>query len=571
MKRHIDRTRLALMLGGMVLVFGAIGWRLFDIAYSRHAWYAQVAQSQATGSTVLLRGSIYLSGGDQEFLAAVNRKFPALMIVPNVLDPAQMSDTVDRLSAITGAAREGIAKVAMSGSSGSRAVVHHLSDEQVTLIRALGRAGVTIGYETDRFYPASTLAADVIGFLGYDQEGRHGQYGVESSYERELSGRKAIAGAQWNPFSQLKALLGIADEAVDPTEDTPHDLVLTIDKNIQAYVEHALDATLKKYSASSGLVIVQDPTTGRILAMADSPTFDPNTYATASTVSFLNAGVQTPFEPGSSFKPFTMAMGLDLGKITPNTTYDDVNDIVVDGYTIKNFNEGHFGRVTMTKVLEKSINAGTIYVQSLISNDQFLNYMVNLGFGQKTGVDLPGEASGDIGNLYTGRRINFMTTSFGQGVTVTPMQLINGYSAIANGGKLMRPYVVAKVRDQRGMAILTKPEVIGTPFLSRTAATLRQMLVSVVDNGFDKARIPRYDVAGKTGTAQIADPVNGGYLEGQYNHSFVGFAPASDPKFTILIKIERPQGVTFAADSLSPVFKDIALFLLNYLNVPPTR
>lgn len=571
MKKHIDRTRLMLLLGSLVMVFGAIGWRLFDIAWTRHAWYAQVAQAQVSGSTVLLRGSIYLSDGDQEFLAAVNRKFPALVLVPLKINSATVAQTIDILSEITGAARDVIAKIALSGLSGSRTVVHHLTDDQVAKIKALDASGVSVGYETDRSYPASTLAADVVGFLGYDETGRHGQYGVESSYEDELSGHKSMAPGIGGLFSQLKAFFGGSTDMPDATTDAPHDVVLTIDKNIQAYIEGALNDAIKKYSAASGLIIIQEPITGKILAMADSPTFDPNAYATTSTAAFLNAGVQTPFEPGSSFKPFTMAMGLDLGKITPNSTYDDVNDIVVDGYTIKNFNEGHFGRVTMTKVLEKSINAGTMYVQSLVSNDQFLNYVVNLGFGQKTGVDLPGEASGDIGNLYSGRRINFMTASFGQGVTVTPMQLINGYSAIANGGKLMRPYVVARVRDQHGEVSETKPEVIGTPFLAKTAATLREMLVSVVDNGFDKARIPRYDVAGKTGTAQIADPVNGGYLEKQYNHSFVGFAPASNPKFTILIKIERPQGVTFAADSLSPVFKDIALFLLNYLNVPPTR
>ncbi len=399
--------------------------------------------------------------------------------------------------------------------------------------------GVASASKTGRVYPAGTLAADVLGFLGYDDNGLRGQYGVEGQLEEQLSHHT--------------------------------DVVLTIDKNIQSYVESALAMLLKKYAAASGVIIVQEPTTGRILAMADSPTYDPNEYAHADTASFLNAAVQTPFEPGSSFKPFTMAMGLDLGKITPDSTYNDVNDIVVDGYTIKNFNEGHFGRVTMTQVLEKSINAGTMYVQSLLTHDQFLNYLINEGFGQKTGIDLAGEASGNIGNLYADRRINFLTASFGQGITVTPIQLINGYSAIANGGKLMRPLIVSAVRDAQGAVTPVDPEVIGTPFSAKTAATLRTMLTSVVDKGFDKARIARYDVAGKTGTAQIADPVHGGYLEKQYNHSFVGFAPASNPRFTILIKMERPQGITFAADSLSPVFKDIALFLLNYLNVPPTR
>jgi cell division protein FtsI/penicillin-binding protein 2 len=163
-----------------------------------------------------------------------------------------------------------------------------------------------------------------------------------------------------------------------------------------------------------------------------------------------------------------------------------------------------------------------------------------------------------------------MTASFGQGITVTPLQLIDGYSAIANGGKLMRPYVVNAVIDANGTRHETAPEVLGTPISAKASAQLRSMLVSVVDKGFDKARIPRYDVAGKTGTAQIASP-QGGYIEGQYNHSFVGFAPAASPQFTIFIRMERPQGITFAADSLSPSFRDMMAFLLNYYNVPPTR
>jgi cell division protein FtsI/penicillin-binding protein 2 len=224
----------------------------------------------------------------------------------------------------------------------------------------------------------------------------------------------------------------------------------------------------------------------------------------------------------------------------------------------------------MTRVLEKSINTGVMWVAQKVGNETFLDYVIKMGFGQPTKIDLPGESSGAIGNLYTGRRINFMTASFGQGITVTPMQLITGYSAIANGGRLMRPYVVDAVRDVHGVVTRTQPQVIGTPFSAKTALLLRTMLTSVVDNGFDKARIARYDVAGKTGTAQIASP-EGGYLEKEYNHSFVGFAPASDPKFVILIKMEKPKGITFAADSLSPSFRDMALFLLNYLNIPPTR
>ena len=224
----------------------------------------------------------------------------------------------------------------------------------------------------------------------------------------------------------------------------------------------------------------------------------------------------------------------------------------------------------MTQVLEKSINTGTMFVENAVGDENFLNYIVNMGFGQKTAIDLPGEVSGDINNLYSGRKINYLTASFCQGIAVTPLQLINTYSIIANGGKLMRPYVAEKIVKEGGNEIIVQPEVVGIPISEKTAVKLQSMLVSVVDNGFDKARISGYDVAGKTGTAQIPDG-SGGYSEDQFIHNFVGFAPAYNAKFVILVKLDKPRGIAFAADSLSPVFKEIASFLINYYGIPPTR
>lgn len=573
MRRKIDQSRLYLVLVTAFMLFGIVCWRLYDIAWLRHDWYTQTSQAQVDGSSqVLLRGNIYLTDGNsQEYLVATNRKFPSVAIIPKRTDSAIVDEMAAKIAQIIGKDASVIAQTARSGISGSRTVARRLTDEQAEQVEQLGFPGVSIIYETDRSYPAGTLASNVIGFLGYGQNGRQGQYGVEAYFDDELSGRMTSEENNWNVIGQLKGMFSRTGGGDDKTDDRPKDVILTIDKNVQSYVEDELRQVLKKYNAASGTVIVQEPKTGQIIAIAASPSFDPNEYGSYPVASFLNPAVQVSFEPGSSFKPFTMAMGLDTGKINPNTTFNDDKDVVVDGYTIKNYNEGHFGLVTMTKVLEKSINAGIMYVQSLLSNDEFLNYIINEGFGQKTGIDLPGEISGDIGNLYTGRKINFMTASFGQGITATPLQMVNAYSAIANGGRLMRPYVVASIRDEQGREQKTEPEVIGTPFLAKTAVTLRQMLTSVVDNGFDKARIPRYDIAGKTGTAQIADPINGGYLDGWYNHSFAGFAPASEPRFVIFIRMERPQGITFASDSLSSVFRDIALFLLNYYNVPPTR
>jgi cell division protein FtsI/penicillin-binding protein 2 len=225
----------------------------------------------------------------------------------------------------------------------------------------------------------------------------------------------------------------------------------------------------------------------------------------------------------------------------------------------------------MSEVLQKSLNTGVIFAQNKTGSDQFLNHVVAFGFGQKTGVDLGGEISGNISNLYSGREINLATAAFGQGVAVTPLQLINAYSAIANGGKLMKPQLAESIIRPDGATEQIKPEIIGAPISEETARQMQKMLVDVVDKGFDKARIKGYDIAGKTGTAQIPGG-DGGYLtDDQFIHNFVGFAPAYSARFAVLIKIDKPQGIKFAADSLSPVFGDISRYLIRHFNVPPTR
>ncbi len=571
-KHRVSRVRLWVMLGSILLIFVVLGARLYQISLQRHGYYAQKGQAQAEGiSSTLVRGNIFLTDQDgREFLVATNRKFATLTVVPARIDPLIIDQTSGTLADITGLTRDSIATALRTPSAGSRVILRKMTDVQGAAVTALNLPGVSVVYEIDRAYPAGALAADAIGFLGYSDDGRTGQYGVEASYDAALSGRShSSLPARWDIFGQLKRLLGYGISTDALSDDTPHDIVLTLDKNIQSYGQTVLESVLKKYHAASGTLLVQEPNSGRLLAVVDSPSFDPNTYSSFPVQNFADGAV-SPFEPGSSFKPFTMAIGLQSGAVTPDSQFNDDGDVVVDGYNIKNFNEKHFGRVTMTEVLEKSINTGVMWVQQKIGNSPFLDAIINLGFGQRTGVDLPGESSGNISNLYTGRRINFMTSSFGQGISVTPLQLLNGYSAIANGGKLMKPYIVSSVRDEHGAVATTQPQIIGTPFSAKTAATLRTMLTSVVDKGFDKARIPRYDVAGKTGTAQIASP-DGGYLEHEYNHSFVGFAPSGNPRFVIFIRMEKPQGITFAADSLSPSFRDMAYFLLNYFNIPPTR
>lgn len=577
MAKH-DNFRINLFFILILIVSSLIIYRLFVLSYVRHSVYSRTATAQKENIlNILARGSIYLKDptSNSLFLAAANKKFPLAHVIPSKVDWVTNDEKISQVANILKIEKDLILKTIQTKSSSSKVLARRLEVGQVESIKGLNLKGLGISYETDRFYPGQKLASNVIGFLGYDLSGRSGQYGIESYYNNDLFGKTTTKEAGVTGITDyFKNLIsGKKEDSASSGNNKfnrPSDIVLTIDKNIQTYAEDKLEGLLKKWDAQGGTIIIQDPNTGKILAMADSPTFDPNKYSDYQPGFYINKGVQEVFEPGSSYKPITMAMGLDLGKVTPQTTFTDEGFIKAAEYTIRNYSNKVFGLQTMSQVLEKSINTGAMFVGNSVGDENFLNYTINIGFGQRTDIDLPGEVNGDITNLYSGRKINYLTASFGQGIAVTPIQLVNAYSAIANGGKLMKPYVVEKIIKEGGEEIITKPEIVSIPFSEKTSNRLKAMLVGVVDNGFDKATIKGYDIAGKTGTAQIPDG-KGGYEEKEFIHDFLGFAPASDPKFVILIKIDRPQGITFAADSLSPTFREVAQFLINYYKIPPTR
>ncbi|HLD34784.1 MAG TPA: penicillin-binding protein 2, partial [Patescibacteria group bacterium] len=433
-------------------------------------------------------------------------------------------------------------------------------------IENLGAEGVGISSETWRYYPNGDLASHIVGFVGIDDSGRTGQYGLERRYEDELKGEGGfIAGEKdtagyWIP--SLGQELRLAEDGAD--------LILTIDQNIQFRVEKELDELLAKWQANSGDIIALNPKTGAVLAMASRPAFNPNEYQEEkNTDVFLNPSIQKVYELGSIFKPITMAVGLDTGKVTPEAIYRDEGRVQIKGSFIGNVDGRAYGEQTMTQVLEKSLNTGAVFVQRTVGEESFQDYIQGFGFGQPTGIDLVGEVGGNISNLFSGREINLATISFGQGITVTPLEMTNAIAAIANEGKLMRPYVVEKKIWPDGKEEVTQPTEIRQVISPQTANELTKMLVSVVDNGYSKpARVSGYNIAGKTGTAQVPDLENGGYSE-ETIHSFVGFAPAFNPEFVILIKMDQPRGIRFASDSISPVFKRLASYLFGYFEIPP--
>jgi cell division protein FtsI/penicillin-binding protein 2 len=489
------------------------------------------------------RGNIYLTDYSQssKVLAAANKTINILYSNNKQLS-SDISSIAEKLSGIVPIDKAKIElKLSETGKS-YQVISRDVTSQEADNIKKLNIRGITVASQIERTYPMDDLVSHILGFVGFSGEERAGQYGVEAFYNTTLGGGE-IQGK---------------------------DLILTIDLNIQETIAAKLSETLKKLDSPSGTIIVQEPKTGNILAMVSSPSFDPNNYWASDYITYINPAVQEVYEPGSSFKPVTMAGAIDQGVITPETTYTDSGQVVIADRTIKNFDEKAHGVKTMREVLQMSLNTGVVFVEDKMGDDTFLNNVVAFGFGSKTGIDLSGEVGGNISQLFNNRKINFATASFGQGIAVTPIQLINAYSVIANGGKLMKPNIVSKIIDGDSSEKI-EPKIIGAPINEKTAKTIQSMLTDVVDKGFDKARIKGYDIAGKTGTAQIPDE-SGGYMgQDRFIHNFVGFAPSYNARFVVLIKVDQPKGIKFAADSLSPVFGDIAKYLIRYFNIPPTR
>jgi cell division protein FtsI/penicillin-binding protein 2 len=347
------------------------------------------------------------------------------------------------------------------------------------------------------------------------------------------------------------------------------DVILTLNYNIQFMAEKLLKEAKENLDFESGQIIVGDPYTGKIIAMAEFPNFNPNEYTKEinNIEIFQNSCIQKLFEPGSVFKPITMAAGLDTQTITPQTKYYDDGFLKIGGYTIRNFGQRAWGERTMNEVLEKSINTGAVFVERQIGPQTFLKYIENFDFFEPTGIDLQGEVSSNNSNLKEGYEVNFATASFGQGIEITPIQLFKGISVIANGGKLIKPYVVEKIIKD-GKEIKTLPSISNESVISpQTANQLTAMMVNVVEHGYGKeGRIPGYYIAGKTGTAEV--PEGGDYSLNRTIQTFVAFAPAFNPKFLILVKLDNPKAST-AEYSAAPIFKEMAKYIIDLWQIPP--
>lgn len=569
-KLHREETNRFRVLSLSFLALGLlIIGRLFMLQIIQHNYYALFAMNSHEIYKQIhpQRGEIFFKDkNDKEYPAAVNKEYYLVYAVPKEIKDSDVASTTNKLAEALKMdewqKRSLLEKLSQRNSS-YRAVSKKTPEELKEKIESYKIPGIYFTPEEYRFYPEDNLASTVLGFTSFDDNGNlKGKYGVEGYNDKKLAGR---GGFMMGEKSALGSWITLASRTDVKAENGP-DILLTIDRALEHEACGRLQEGLKEYEAKSASLVIMEPSTGAVLAMCSLPDFDPNNYSKVEDLAaFNNTTIFTPYEPGSVFKTITMAAGLDLGLVNPNTTFTDPCELTINGHKIRNAEKKCYGLQTMTQVLENSVNTGVVWVEEKVGTERFYKYVKKFGYGTKTGIALNTESAGDISSLEKKGDIFGANGSFGQGLTATPLQVAASYAAIANGGKLMKPYIIEEARYENGHREKTQSQTVEQVISTRAAKLLSGMLVSVVENHYKTGRIPNYYVAGKTGTAQI--PEKGGYSADRTNHTFAGFAPAENPKFVIVVKYEEPNR-KWAEQTALPVFKDVMKFALDYYAVP---
>ena len=433
------------------------------------------------------------------------------------------------------------------------------------LIEDKNLEGLNFVEESKRYYPNGNLAAQVLGFVGTDDKGLDG---LEMVLDDELKGgiQKELVATD----RKGNAIFGSVLSKYLP--DKGKSVTLTIDASIQFIAERALDKAMEDTGAKHASVIVMDPKTGEILAMANRPTYDPNHYSQGSEEDFKNIAVTNLYEPGSTFKPIIASAALASGKWKLDQVYNDKGAFAANGHIIRNWNGEGYGPVRLLDILKYSLNTGMAEIGTLTGADILSKYVRDYGFGSETGIELPGEGEGILYNPDDMSKLDVATMSIGQGIAVTPLQMVRAFGALANGGAMMKPHIIKSYSNSQGdVTSTTETSVVGQPVPAETVKTIVDILEKEVsEGGGTKAMVEGYHFAGKTGTAQKLDTKHGGYLDGQYIASFIGFGPVEDPKFVVLVVIDDPQkGSYYGSQIVAPVFKDIVSQLVRYYQMSP--
>lgn len=551
--------------------------KLLFIQVFQHSFYEALASGQHELFQELIpeRGEIFLHDFKDETLVpvAVNQQLAFVWADPREIEEAD--DTAEALGELFGYEWEKIDALEErldQPEDPYEPIEREVEEKTLEKLLALDLPGINYTRETSRLYPEPEMSGHVLGFLGTNEDGSlSGKYGVEGYFDEILTGTR---GSLLSERDIAGRLIAVGEREYEPAQDGAN-VVLTLDRTIQYKACSSLQSAVEKHGADGGSVIIVQPSTGKILAMCGAPDYDSNVYNEVDSINvFNNPAIFDAYEPGSVFKPFTMAAAIDAGAVTPTTTFTDTGSVLVDGWPkpIGNAEGKVYGTVDMTQVLEDSINTGMIFAMRAMGMETFVTYVKSFGFGQYTGIELETENAGTVSSLDLGAEIYAATASFGQGITVTPLQIAMAYAAIANGGVLKVPLIVDEIQYANGTVEKRVARDIAQVIDPKTARLVSAMLVSVIEHGHGKkAAVPGYYIGGKTGTAQVAKSDGIGYEQDNTIGSFAGFGPVENPKFAMVVRIDNPKDVVWAESTAAPLFGEIAEFLLQYFEVPPVR
>jgi cell division protein FtsI (penicillin-binding protein 3) len=557
-----DRRRLAVAKLFFLALFLIIGARAFELQVLQGEKLMRLGQRQHLKEWIVLpkRGALFDRSGEP---LALSMESQSVYARPRrVQEPDKLARSLAQILGLP------LAEVIQKLGSDKPFVwlKRQVSGPEAEKIQALNADGIGMFFEPKRFYPQGQLAGQLIGFVGRDSEGLEG---LELKYNDFIRGETGSSITERDALGRRVMVQGVEELQIPPGSD----VYLTLDTSIQHIAEKELEAAIVKYRAKAGVAIVVEPITGEILAMANYPSFDPNQYSKQSPEQRRNRAVTDSFEPGSTFKTILAAAALEEGVVGKDDLfYCEMGKYPYAGRVIHDTHP--YGWLPFSKILQVSSNIGFTKVAEKLKRERYFKYIEKFGFGQPTGIDVPGEVPGMVRKPETWSAIDLATHAFGQGIATTPMQLVMAYAAIANGGFLMRPYVSRRIVGPQGEILLeNQPHVVRRVISEKTAKLLAGMLREVTSEGGTgvMANVDGFEVAGKTGTAQKADPVHGGYSAKKRVASFVGFVPANDPRLVALVLIDEPEVNVYGGVVAAPVFRNIAQGALRQLAVAPQK
>jgi cell division protein FtsI (penicillin-binding protein 3) len=556
------RVRIRMVSTLFILFFVAVAARVIFLQVIERERFVKLAEKQHQKVVMLTpaRGPIY----DATHAAlALSVEMDSCYAEPHSIE--NIGETAVKLAPLLGMNRE-VLERKLKGSKNFVWLQRRISPELARKIRDLDLDGIGFAKESKRFYPNAEMAAHVIGFTGLDPDGLEG---VERRFNATILGS---TGYQVTERDALGRDITLKDKVVK-SASKGNSVTLTLDKNIQYIVEKELAKAVTSSGAKAGTAVVMEPQSGKVLAMATYPGFNPNSYAGYGVQQLRNRPITDSFEPGSTFKVFLIAAALEEKLISPKDGFNCENgSFNIGGRTIHDTHK--YGRLSVGEIIKYSSNIGAAKIGARLGSERLFRYLKGFGFGEKSGVDLPGEVSGNLRDRRQWFAVDLATVSFGQGVTATALQLATAASAIANGGVLMKPMLVEKISSETGETLQQfAPQERRRVISAETARTVAGMMegVTVAGGTGMNAAVDGYSVAGKTGTAQKADPITHGYSVDKRTASFVGFVPVANPKLTIIVVIDEPKTSPYGGVVAAPAFSAIAQQSLCYLKVQPEK